>query len=223
MTQQPPPGYPPAPQPGYGYGYQQPQQQMPVSKPPTNVFAIISLIGVFFLSLLGIIFGHVALNQIKRTGESGRGLALAGLIIGYVRLACEALGIIAMIIFFGLFGAIAADSSDRLVDQLEQLETTPDYGEDLYTEDMPWAGTEKEAFCTALDDYALSYDDEYAYYEQLLAVTDDPEFAALIERQLDAFELDFDAMTDEEYDQYIQQIDEWSTAHSEQLDNCYAG
>jgi hypothetical protein len=33
---------------------------------------------------LGIILGHVARSQIKRTGEGGRGLATAALIIGWV-------------------------------------------------------------------------------------------------------------------------------------------
>jgi peptidyl-prolyl cis-trans isomerase B (cyclophilin B) len=33
--------------------------------------------------VLGIVFGHVALSQIRRTGEQGRGLAIAGLVIGY--------------------------------------------------------------------------------------------------------------------------------------------
>lgn len=33
---------------------------------------------------LGVIFGHVAISQINKTGEGGRGLATAGLIIGYI-------------------------------------------------------------------------------------------------------------------------------------------
>jgi hypothetical protein len=32
--------------------------------------------------LLGLIFGFLALNQIKQTGQRGRGLAIAGIIIG---------------------------------------------------------------------------------------------------------------------------------------------
>lgn len=52
----------------------------------TNTLAIIALVGSFFISLVGIICGHLALNQIKQTGEKGRGLALAGLIIGYIGL-----------------------------------------------------------------------------------------------------------------------------------------
>lgn len=37
-----------------------------------------------FGGLLAVIFGHVALSQIKHSGEDGRGLAIAGLVIGYI-------------------------------------------------------------------------------------------------------------------------------------------
>ena len=48
---------------------------------PTNGMAIASLICAFLFAPLGIIFGHISLSQIKRTGEDGRGLALAGLVV----------------------------------------------------------------------------------------------------------------------------------------------
>ena len=54
----------------------------PVAK--TNTLAIIALVLGIVVPLGGIIVGHIALAQIKRTGEAGRGLALAGTIIGYV-------------------------------------------------------------------------------------------------------------------------------------------
>jgi hypothetical protein len=38
-------------------------------------------------AVAAIITGHVALTQIKKSGESGRGLALAGTIVGYVTIA----------------------------------------------------------------------------------------------------------------------------------------
>jgi hypothetical protein len=68
----------------------------------TNTLAIVSLIsslvGLFIIPLLGsitaVITGHMSLGQIKQTGEQGRGLALAGLIIGYVGLGFMLLGII---------------------------------------------------------------------------------------------------------------------------------
>jgi preprotein translocase subunit SecG len=50
----------------------------------TNVLAIVSFVLVFFGAVPAIVLGHVALNQIHRTGQQGRGLAIAALIIGYV-------------------------------------------------------------------------------------------------------------------------------------------
>lgn len=46
--------------------------------------AVAALISSFLVAPLGIVFGHIARHQIKRTGESGSGMALAGLIIGYL-------------------------------------------------------------------------------------------------------------------------------------------
>jgi len=51
-------------------------------------------------SLGGAIMGHISLNQLKTSGEKGRGMALAGVIIGWVSLG---LGIMLLILFFALF------------------------------------------------------------------------------------------------------------------------
>ena len=80
----------PVPQPGY-----------PVA-PRTNTFAIVAIVTVWFGAILGLIFGYIALSQIKRSGEGGRGLALAAVIIAWVAIAC---GIIFSIVFFSLFAA----------------------------------------------------------------------------------------------------------------------
>jgi hypothetical protein len=37
--------------------------------------------------ILGLIFGFLALNQIQQTGQRGRGLAIAGIIIGAILVA----------------------------------------------------------------------------------------------------------------------------------------
>lgn len=63
------PGYP-------GHTYQPPR--------PTNSLAIASLVCAFVLAPLGVVFGHMSLSQIKKTGEQGRGLAIAGLIVSYL-------------------------------------------------------------------------------------------------------------------------------------------
>ncbi|WP_449279143.1 DUF4190 domain-containing protein [Leucobacter sp. GX0328] len=79
--------------------------QHPYAQPPrgkTNTLAIIALVGSFFISLVGIVCGHIALSQIKRRGEGGRGLALAGVIIGYVVLAAQITAVIAVIVFIVL-------------------------------------------------------------------------------------------------------------------------
>ena len=86
----PPPGYasPPeygAPYPG-GYGYP--------SAPPTgtNTLAIVSLVAsVIGLlcgigSIVGIVTGALAINQMKQTRQDGRGLAVAGIVVGVVTL-----------------------------------------------------------------------------------------------------------------------------------------
>ena len=86
----PAPGYAPPPTgypaPGYAGAYGVPAQK-------TNSLAIASLvaslIGILpFIcglgSIIGIVLGVVALNQIKTSGESGRGLAIAGIAVGAV-------------------------------------------------------------------------------------------------------------------------------------------
>ncbi len=75
-----------------------------------GVLSLVPFIGYLFsfiamflwiAPVLAIIFGHVGLSQIKRTGEEGRGQAIAGLIIGYVSIG---LGLLSILIVIGIFG-----------------------------------------------------------------------------------------------------------------------
>lgn len=51
----------------------------------TNVFAILSLIFAFVFTPLGLVFGIIALSQIKQDPrQEGHGLALAGVIISSI-------------------------------------------------------------------------------------------------------------------------------------------
>lgn len=71
----------------------------------TNGFAIASLItGCLGVGFIAVILGHIGLSQIKRTGQDGRGLAIAGLCIGYFVLACQ---LALMVVFI----AIAANAN----------------------------------------------------------------------------------------------------------------
>ncbi|ACQ78795.1 conserved hypothetical protein [Beutenbergia cavernae DSM 12333] len=111
----PPPSYGQPPAPAYGppaYGQQAAPSPYLAYGPPgqavpypgggtTNGFATASLVCSILLCFgpLGgtaaVIFGHVALSQIKRTQQAGRGMAIAGLVIGYLQLAFMALTLLA--------------------------------------------------------------------------------------------------------------------------------
>lgn len=80
-------------------------QQQPQPVQGTNALAISSLVcGIIgwiipiLFALLAIIFGHVARSQIKRNGQGGAGLALAGLILGYIQFVIMSLGLLAAIV-----------------------------------------------------------------------------------------------------------------------------
>ena len=83
---------------------------------PYNTWAIVSasfaastILGTWCLGgLVAVITGHVARSQIKRSGEAGEGLALAGLIAGYISIGLFFLFVLAYIAFFALFFIFAA-------------------------------------------------------------------------------------------------------------------
>lgn len=76
-----------------------------VAGPKLNVLAIVSLVtSILWLSIVGIITGHIALSQIKKRGEGGRVLALIGTILGYVG---SVLWIISWVLWIGIFIAAA--------------------------------------------------------------------------------------------------------------------
>ena len=85
-----PPGYPGAHPNGYPVAYPPPPRAR-----DTNIWAILALISALTVPPLAIVAGHVALSQIKRTGDQGRGLAIAGLVIGYVFTVIFVLAVIA--------------------------------------------------------------------------------------------------------------------------------
>ncbi|WP_191840677.1 DUF4190 domain-containing protein [Catellatospora chokoriensis] len=74
---------PPQQTPPGGYGVPYPQVPPPPSG--TNGFAIASLVfGVMGGVLLGYIFGFVALSQIKKRNQNGKGMAVAGLVLSTI-------------------------------------------------------------------------------------------------------------------------------------------
>jgi hypothetical protein len=122
LPDQPGASVPPAsqPAPAYGaagsapaYGQSAPAYGQPAGA-KTNTLAIIALVaslagfltGIGFIA--GVICGHISLGQIKKTGEQGRGMAIAGLIIGYVGIL---LTIILTIVFIAFIATLAASGT----------------------------------------------------------------------------------------------------------------
>lgn len=82
--------------------YQQPYPYPYAPPRPTNGMAVASMVlGIIWIywigSILALIFGYVARSQIRRTGEGGDGMAVAGIVLGWV-----GVGIFSFIVFGAL-------------------------------------------------------------------------------------------------------------------------
>ncbi|QYC40743.1 hypothetical protein Nocox_15640 [Nonomuraea coxensis DSM 45129] len=130
-------GYGEQPQSGAGYGQQQyaygqmppsgaygynPYGAPPPPPRPTNgmavaslVLGIVGMISCGLTSIIGVILGHIALARIKRSGEEGQGMAVAGLVTSYVMVVINVLLLIwfgGMILSIIGLGAAASSSYD---------------------------------------------------------------------------------------------------------------
>ncbi|MGO4594771.1 DUF4190 domain-containing protein [Leifsonia sp. 2TAF2] len=70
----------------------------------TNVLAIVAFVAAFFVGLAGVICGIISLTQLKRTGQKGRGFAIAGVVIGGVQIVISVIATIAVIAAGALLG-----------------------------------------------------------------------------------------------------------------------
>jgi hypothetical protein len=80
----------PQPQPGY---YAPPVQVHPAH----DGMAIASFVTAWFLPLLAIVFGHISNHNAKVAGRPKDGLAVAGVVFGYVFSAIYAMAIVLII------------------------------------------------------------------------------------------------------------------------------
>jgi hypothetical protein len=92
---------------------------MVVRAAPTNSLAVVSLVSGILSWLLcpligaivAVVTGHAARGQIKTSGEAGGGLAMAGLVLGYISLGLTALGILFWLVLLGGLAVIGAIGS----------------------------------------------------------------------------------------------------------------
>jgi len=76
--------------------HEQQHHPHPVAYPPapprTNPLAVVTLVlGLCGFAVIPVVTGHVALRQIRRTGEGGTTVAVIGLVLGYLGVAAVAL------------------------------------------------------------------------------------------------------------------------------------
>jgi peptidyl-prolyl cis-trans isomerase B (cyclophilin B) len=90
-----------------------------MSTAPLNTMALVgfilslSAVATGITLIPGIVLSHIGFSQIKRTGESGRGFALAGIIVGYCLLALSVLAVmvvVSLVIVFPLIFVNALSS-----------------------------------------------------------------------------------------------------------------
>ena len=96
-SQPPPPGAYPTP---YGQPYGQPYGYPYVPPQRTNGLAIASMVlGILWLywigSVLALVFGYIAKNQIRQRGESGGGMATAGIVLGWIGIGFLVIALVA--------------------------------------------------------------------------------------------------------------------------------
>lgn len=122
----------------------------------TNTLAVIALIGGFITGIVGIVCGHIALSQIKKTGEKGHGLALAGTIIGYVNVIGTVIGVTLLIVFAGMAATSFDAAADDLSESLDSQIDTPSFGD--VTEEPATDAEYSSEFCDTLMEMAGSED-----------------------------------------------------------------
>ncbi len=110
-----------------GTGLQQPRQGVPRRTSGLAIASLVCSIGSFlfipFGFIPGIICGHMAAKRIRREpGLGGRGLAKAGLIIGYISMSLFVLLIIGVVVFFIFAGRQFMEEFHR---QMSQQQQTP--------------------------------------------------------------------------------------------------
>lgn len=121
------PGQPAAPGPGTPYA-QQPYGYTPTPAPygpppqaGTDGVAIAALVtGVLCLAIVPLVLGIVGLNRVRTSGRNGRGMSIAGIVLG-------TLGVIGWGVFIALFAAVfsSGDVRDAIGDAVDAANGSP--------------------------------------------------------------------------------------------------
>ena len=81
----------------------QPGQKMNVMALVSFISSLVSFITGGLLAIVGVITGHIAMNQLKQSEETGKGFAIAGLVISYAQILLLIL-LIGFVVIVGIIG-----------------------------------------------------------------------------------------------------------------------
>ncbi len=85
------PPHPPQYQPYAPHAYRRPTNGMAIAS------MVLGIVWVYWIgSILALIFGHVALNEIRRTGQGGEGMAITGIVLGWIGVGVFLIGVLVM-------------------------------------------------------------------------------------------------------------------------------
>lgn len=73
----------------------------------TNAVAMVAIVLVFFNPIAGLILAHIALIQIKKTGENGRTSALVAAVVGWLFSGLLLLGLLSFALAGSIFWGLA--------------------------------------------------------------------------------------------------------------------
>lgn len=111
--------------------YRQPVYAAPAQK--TNGLAVAGFVcslASFILpyvgvvtAIVGLILSIIGIGQIKKSGEKGRGLAIAGIIIGALIILLTIVAVILLVYFFSVYGRVYMTDFQDILPYLEQYMT----------------------------------------------------------------------------------------------------
>ena len=115
---QPQPGYPgqpgwgpaPAGYSGYVYAPVRPTNGMAIAAMVTSIASLLVCYGL--PGIVGALLGHSARKRIKETGEDGDGMALAGIIVGWIGFAISMLVTVGFVVFIVFVANSTPDYDD---------------------------------------------------------------------------------------------------------------
>lgn len=121
-----------------------------IYKHKKNDFAILGLVFSILFGLPGLIFSIIGLNQIKKSGQEGKGMCIAGIIISVVRIVLVIL--LSIILIFAIIADEMYLSDYYEMDDYERCTS-------VYTDcdDYSWECEEDGCWCTYDDGYEYDY------------------------------------------------------------------